>query len=123
MVKERFEHMTRAKVIQLGFLVLILGGLAYSVFSFAGLDSISAGIAAQSILVVVVVGWTGSYLLRVVSGNMTFMQQRRRYQQAYENLSTAELQTRFDALPDAEKVSLLKDIEDEKPNQQTPSDP
>mgnify|MGYP002005077678 CR=1 FL=1 len=83
--------MTRAKVIQLGFLVLILGGLAYSVFSFAGLDSISAGIAAQSILVVVVVGWTGSYLLRVVSGNMTFMQQRRRYQQAYENLSTAEL--------------------------------
>ncbi|WP_413314850.1 MULTISPECIES: DUF3007 family protein [unclassified Prochlorococcus] len=122
MVKERFKHMTRAKVIQLGFLVLILGGLAYSVFSFAGLDSISAGIAAQSLLVVVVVGWTGSYLLRVVSGNMTFMQQRRRYQQAYENLSTAELETRFDALPDAEKVSLLKDIEDEKPKQQAPSD-
>ncbi len=123
MVKERFEHMTRAKVIQLGFLVLILGGIAYSVFSFAGLDSISAGIAAQSLLVVVVVAWTGSYLLRVVSGNMTFMQQRRRYQQAYENLSTAELQTRFDALPDAEKVALLKDIEDENTKQQTPSDP
>ena len=123
MVKERFEHMTRAKVIQLGFLVLILGGLAYSVFSFAGLDSISAGIAAQSLLVVVVVAWTGSYLLRVVSGNMTFMQQRRRYQQAYENLSAAELQTRFDALPDDEKVALLKDIEDAKPNPKAPSDP
>tara|TARA_A100001037_G_scaffold172714_1_gene155098 strand:+ start:1650 stop:2021 length:372 start_codon:yes stop_codon:yes gene_type:complete len=123
MVKERFEHMTRAKVIQLGFLVLILGGIAYSVLRFTGLDSISAGIAAQSLLVVVVVAWTGSYLLRVVSGNMTFMQQRRRYQQAYENLSAAELQARFDALPDAEKVSLLKDIEDENPKQQAPSDP
>ncbi|MDP7327542.1 MAG: DUF3007 family protein, partial [Prochlorococcaceae cyanobacterium ETNP7_MAG_30] len=41
--------MTRANVIQLGFLVLGLGGLAYGLFSFAGLDNVSAGIAAQSL--------------------------------------------------------------------------
>ncbi|HGY5549467.1 MAG TPA: DUF3007 family protein [Prochlorococcus sp.] len=115
--------MTRANVIQLGFLVLGLGGLAYGLFSFAGLDNVSAGIAAQSLLVVVVLVWTGSYLIRVVSGKMTFMQQRRLYQQAYENLTTDELKARFDALSEQEQIALLQDLEGDKKVNQPPSEP
>tara|TARA_B000000441_G_C21743891_1_gene356135 strand:- start:875 stop:1222 length:348 start_codon:yes stop_codon:yes gene_type:complete len=115
--------LTRTNVIQLGLLILGLGGLAYGLFSFAGLDSISAGIAAQSLLLLLVLGWTGSYLIRVVSGKMTFMQQRRSYQQAYENLRVGELEARFDALSEEEQIALLQDLEEDKNVNQAPSDP
>ena len=42
--------MTRAKVFQIGLIVFLLGGLGYEVFKLVGFESISAGIAAQSIL-------------------------------------------------------------------------
>ena len=48
-------------------------------FQAAGFEGFSAGIAAQALLVVIVVVWTGSYLFRVVTGQMTYMDQRRRY--------------------------------------------
>ncbi len=95
----------------------------FGLFSFAGLDNVSAGIAAQSLLVVVVLVWTGSYLIRVVSGKMTFMQQRRLYQQAYENLTTDELKARFDALSEQEQIALLQDLEGNKKVNQPPPEP
>jgi hypothetical protein len=70
-----------------------------------------------------VLGWTGSYLIRVVSGKMTFMQQRRSYQQAYENLRVGELEARFDALSEEEQIALLQDLEEDKNVNQAPSDP
>jgi len=60
-----------------------------------------------------VVVWTGSYLLRVVTGRMTFMEQRRRYRQAYDQVTDAELQARFDALSEAEQQALLAQLEAE----------
>ncbi|MCP4972086.1 MAG: DUF3007 family protein [Prochlorococcus sp.] len=105
--------MTRAKVIQLGLAVLALGGLGYEVFSLLGFDAASAGIAAEALLFAVVVVWTGSYLLRVVTGKMTYMEQRRRYRESYENLTTAELQARFDAMSEQEQMALLEELEHE----------
>ena len=63
--------MTRAQVFQIGFIVFVLGGLGYEVFQLLGFESISAGIAAQSILILIIFAWTASYLFRVFSGNMT----------------------------------------------------
>ena len=103
--------MTRAKVIQLGVIVLALGGIGFWAFRLLGLDEITAGIAAVAILVALVVGWTASYLFRVITGKMTFMEQRRRYRQEYERVTTAELQSRFESLSEEEKVPLIEELQ------------
>ena len=105
--------MTRAKVFQIGFIIFVLGGVGYEVFKLLGFESISAGIAAQSILILIIFAWTASYLFRVFSGNMTFMEQRKRYRDAYENLTNEKIMEKFDALTEEEKIELLKTVEDE----------
>ena len=103
--------MTRAKVIQLGFLVLLAGGLGYFLFGLAGLDGQSAGIASEAVLIFGVLIWTASYLFRVFSGQMTFMEQRKRYRREYEKLTADELQAKFEKMSDEDKLSLLKELE------------
>ena len=106
--------MTRAKVLQLGLLIFSLGAFGYWVFRFLGLEGATAGIAAESLLILIVVGWTGTYLFRVLTGQMTFNEQRKRYLEAYEKLTTDELQERFDAMSDEEKIQLMKELESDK---------
>jgi hypothetical protein len=101
---------TRAKALIVGMAIFAVGGLGYWVFAAAGLEGFSAGIAAQAVLVLIVLGWTGSYLFRVVTGNMTYMQQRRRYRDAYDCATDDELQRRFEALPPAEQEKLLREL-------------
>ena len=79
-------------------------------FQAAGFEGFSAGIAAQTLLVVIVVVWTSSYLFRVVTGQMTYMNQRRRYREVYDKQEADELQARFDALPEEEQQALLRKI-------------
>ena len=103
--------MTRAKVLQLGLLVLLLGGVGYFGFRMFGLDPSKAGIASEALLILLLTVWTGSYFLRVITGNMTFMEQRNRYRKAYEELTTSKLQSSFDALSEEEQKRLLKELE------------
>tara|TARA_B100000965_G_scaffold399380_1_gene419236 strand:- start:1150 stop:1473 length:324 start_codon:yes stop_codon:yes gene_type:complete len=105
--------LTRAKVFQIGFIVFLLGGLTYEVFQLIGFESISAGIAAQSILILIIFAWTASYLFRVFSGNMTFMEQRKRYREAYEKMTDEKLMKKFDSMTEEEKLELLKTVEEE----------
>ena len=102
--------MTRGKVLLIGLIVLLLGGVGYLGFDALGLEGFSAGIAAQSLLVLIVVVWTGSYLFRVVTGQMTYMDQRRRYREVYDKQEAEALQARFDALPEEEQQALLRKI-------------
>ena len=102
--------MTRAGVLKLGLGLLAAGGLGYWLFKALGLEGFSAGIAAEALLVVVVVVWTGSYLFRVVTGRMTYMQQRRRYRSEYDQLTAQQLQERFDALSPEEQEALMASI-------------
>ena len=112
--------MTRAGVLKLGLGLLVFGGVGYWLFKAAGLEGFSAGIAAEAILVVVVLGWTGSYLFRVVTGQMTYIQQRRRYRKEYDQLTTDQLQARFDALSLDEQQALLASLNiDESESEQT----
>jgi hypothetical protein len=87
-----------------------LGGLGYWGFKAAGLGEIDAGIAAEAVLVSLVLGWTGSYLFRVITGRMTFMEQRRRYRSAYDALTTDQLRERFESLPPEEQEAILKEV-------------
>ena len=105
--------MTRAKVFQIGLIVFLLGGMVYEIFQLLGFESISAGIATQSILILIIFAWTASYLLRVFSGNMTFMEQRKRYREAYEKLTDEKIRKKFEAMTEEEKIELLKTVEEE----------
>ncbi len=105
--------MTRAKVFQIGLIVFLLGGLGYEAFQLLGFESISAGIATQSILILIIFAWTASYLFRVFSGNMTFIEQRKRYREAYDKLTEEKIREKFEAMTDEEKFELLKKVEDE----------
>ena len=102
--------MTRGKVLLIGLAVLLLGGVGYVGFDAAGLEGFSAGIAAQALLVLIVVIWTSSYLFRVVTGQMTYMQQRRRYREVYDEQEIQDLDARFEALSPDEQQALLRKI-------------
>jgi hypothetical protein len=101
---------TRGGVLLAGAGVFAIGGLSYWAFQAAGFEGFSAGIAAQALLVAIVLVWTGSYLFRVITGNMTYMQQRRRYRSSYDAATDDELQKRFDALSPDEQEKLLRDL-------------
>ena len=105
--------MTRTKVFQIGLSVFIFGGVVYELFQFIGLESISAGIAAQSILVLIICLWTASYLFRVFTGNMTFMEQRKRYRKSYEQITEEKIKEKFEAMSPEEKIALIEEVEKE----------
>ena len=101
--------MTKGQSLLLGLAVFGLGALGYALFQANGFENFSAGIAASALLMVLVVGWTATYLLRALSGNMTYMQQRRTYREAYDAATTEALQRKFDALSPEEQLRLLRD--------------
>lgn len=101
--------MTNGKALLLALGVFGLGGIGYAVFQAGGFGGFSAGIAASALLMVLVLAWTGSYLFRVVTGQMTFIQQRRQYREAYDAFTTEELQRKFEALSPEEQERLLRE--------------
>ena len=101
--------MNRAQAILLGLGIFALGGIGYALFQANGMEGFSAGIATSAVLTVLVLGWTGSYLFRALTGNMTYMQQRRDYRQAYDALTNEQLQAKFDALSPEEQERLLRE--------------
>ena len=102
--------MTRGSVLLIGLAVFALGAGGYAAFRWGGFEGFSPGIAASALLMVVVLVWTTSYLLRVVGGRMTYMEQRRRYRAAYDAATDAELQARFEALSPEEQRRLLAEV-------------
>lgn len=102
--------MSRGRVLLIGVGVFALGGVGYLLFQNGGLDGFGPGIAASALLMIVVVGWTASYLFRVVTGRMTYMEQRRRYRQVYDAATDAELQARFEALSPEQQLQLLAEV-------------
>ena len=103
--------MTRAKVFQIGLIVFVLGGFGYEIFQLFGFESISAGIATQSLLILIILGWTASYLSRVFTGKMTFMEQRKRYREAYQKLTDEKINEKFASLTEEEKIQLMREVE------------
>ena len=111
--------MTKGQSLLLGLAVLGLGALGYGLFQAGGLEGFNAGIAASALLMVLVLGWTASYLLRAVTGNMTYMQQRRTYRSAYDAHTNEVLERKFAALSPEEQQRLLDQAaaEQEQPGQ------
>mgnify|MGYP001207515865 CR=1 FL=1 len=104
--------MTKLKVLQLGFFLAIVGFLSYKFTPFFGLSDISTGSISNIILITIVLVWVSSYLSRVINGNMTFMEQRKRYRQLYEEKFTEKLERKFESLSNDEQKKLLEELDE-----------
>ena len=100
----------------------MLGAIGYGAFRLIGLEGPTAGIAAESILIFIVLVWTGSYLTRVFTGKMTFIEQRKRYRNAYDKITDDKLQARFDSLSKEQQSELIKELETENNSLSLPTD-
>jgi membrane protein implicated in regulation of membrane protease activity len=105
--------MRRIDVFGIGLGICAATGLIYFVFQVAGLDATNAGIWTQVLLFAGLVGWLATYILRAVSGSMTYHQQRREYEDAV-------LQKRLDELTPEALEALQAEIEQEKKSASKP---
>ncbi len=104
--------MTKLKVLQIGVSLAIIGFFSYKVTPFLGLSEISTSSISNLILITIVLVWVSSYLLRVINGNMTFMEQRKRYRQLYEKKFTEKLEKKFELLSNDEQKKLLEELDE-----------
>ena len=95
--------MRRIDVLAIGLAVFLLGGLGYIILQAVGLDNIKAGIGSQVLLILVILGWSATYLFRVSNKNMTYDQQRSEYEEAV-------LQQRLDEMTPEELAKLQAEI-------------
>ena len=103
--------MTKGRVIQIGFLISLLGLLSYKLLPQFGINTFSVITISNFILILIVITWVSSYVYRVVNGKMTFMEQRKRYRKEYEKVVNDKLETKFNALPKEEQQKLMEDLE------------
>ncbi|MGF1478370.1 MAG: DUF3007 family protein [Cyanophyceae cyanobacterium] len=99
--------MRRIDAIGISFGVFVAGGAAYLLLKFAGLDGLSAGIWAQLLLVLGLIGWTATYLFRVGTKSMTYNQQLAEYKEAV-------LQKRLAEMSPEELEKLQAEVEQEE---------
>ena len=104
--------MTKLKVLQIGVCLAIIGFFSYEVAPIFGLSEISTSSISNLILITIVLVWVSSYLLRVINGNMTFMEQRKRYRQLYEKKFTEKLEKKFELLSNDEQKKLLEELDE-----------
>ena len=104
--------MTKLKVLQVGLFLAIFGIFSYKLAPYFGLSEINASSISNLILITIVLIWVSSYLLRVLNGNMTFMEQRKRYRQEYEKKITEKLEKKFESLSSDEQKKLLEGLDE-----------
>ena len=103
--------MTKGKVIQIGFLLSILGLISYKLVPQFGVSLFTTSTISNFVLIVIVILWVSSYVYRVISGKMTFMEQRKRYRKEYEKIVNDKLEAKFNSLPKEEQEKLMEELE------------
>ena len=101
--------MRRIDAIGIVFGVFVLGGLAYVVLQFAGLNNLSAGIWSLVLLVAGLIGWLFTYIFRAVGNKMAYHQQREEYEKAF-------LAQKLDQLSPEQRDKLFASVESEEDN-------
>lgn len=86
---------------------MLAGALVYGGLQLVGLNATDAGIWTQALLVVGLVGWLLTYLVRAMTQNMTYSQQLQEYKEAV-------LQKQLDALSPEELAALAARLEAEE---------
>ena len=91
--------------------VSLIGLISYKFAPQIGIDNFTASTISSCVLIMIVITWVTSYVYRVVNGEMTFMEQRRRYRKKYEKVVNDRLETKFNELSKEEQEKLMKDLE------------
>ena len=104
--------MTKGKVIQIGLIVSLLGFLLYKISFSQDFNEITTGSISNIILFSLIFIWVSSYILRVVTGKMTFMEQRKRYREKYDKVLDEKLKKKFNSMTIEEQNTLLKELEE-----------
>lgn len=104
--------MRRIDALAIAFGVFVAGGVVYGILQFVGVDGINAGIWTQTLLVIGLVGWSLTYLVRVGTKNMTYNQQLKDYEEAV-------MQKRLESMTPEELAQLQAEIEQEKQEKQS----
>ncbi|MFM7425797.1 MAG: DUF3007 family protein [Elainella sp.] len=99
--------MRRIDVIYVGIAVFAIGGGLYLLLQRLGLDGINAGIWSQVLLVLGLLIWVATYVVRALTKNMTYNQQLKDYEDAV-------LQKRLDEMTPEELAALQAEVEAEK---------
>lgn len=98
--------MRRIDAIAIAFGIFVAGGMIYGLLQVAGLDSLTAGIWSQFILVTGLVGWLSTYIFRVLGKKMTYNQQLQEYEDAV-------LEKRLNEMTPEELAKLQAELEEE----------
>lgn len=96
--------MRRIDALGIGLGVFIAAGLIYIALQLIGLDGIDAGIWTQALLVIGLVGWSLTYLIRVGTKKMTYNQQLKDYQEAV-------MQKRLEEMSPEELAQLQQEVD------------
>lgn len=99
--------MRRIDALGIGLGFFLAGGLVYALLLGLGVDSQKAGIWTQAVLVGGLILWLLSYIVRVLSHDMTYHQQIKDYEEAM-------LQKRWDNMTLAEREALQAEVERER---------
>jgi len=102
--------LTKGKVIQIGIVFSLIGLISYELAPQFGINNFAASTISSCFLILIVITWVTSYVYRVVSGKMTFMEQRKRYRKEYEKIVNDKLETKFNSLPKEEQEKLMEDL-------------
>ena len=104
--------MTKAKVFQIGFIIALLGFFLYKFVPVIVPNEISTGSISNVILFSIIFVWVTSYLLRVVNGKMTFMEQRKRYRKEYDKIMDDKLNKKFNSMTLEEQNVILEELDE-----------
>lgn len=99
--------MRRIDALGIGLGIFIAAGLVYLALQLFGLDGIDAGIWTQALLVVGLVGWSLTYLVRVGTKNMVYNQQLKDYEEAV-------MQKRLEEMSPEDLARLQQELDQEK---------
>ena len=104
--------MTKGKVVQLGLIISLLGIILYWIVPQFSSNEINTGSISNVILFSIIFIWVSTYILRVINGKMTFMEQRKRYRKEYDKIMDEKLKRKFESMTVEEQEILLKDLEE-----------
>lgn len=104
--------MRRIDVLIVTLGIFLGGGGLYLVLRGLGIEGLTAGIWAQSLLILGLMGWISTYLFRVATHKMTLNQQ-------LEDYKLAVLQKRYESLSPEEQAALAAEVEAERQRRNT----
>lgn len=104
--------MRRIDAIAIVLAFFLFGGLAYFGLQFFGINELNAGIWSQVVLVGALLVWLSTYVLRVVTKNMT-------YDRQLEEYKTAVLKKRLEEMSPEELAQLQAEVAAETQQQES----